>query len=142
MFKQSFSDIYSFRDPVIYPHPPSTKFREIFMIHSVCLSVCVYVCRCLSVRLSVQIRVWSITNFLSLNLANYVWHMGESPLGNVSRTFLILIRRWPLTSGQVYRNFDKFLCPAYNVLAYLTWELKCAFLIACCPSSVRLSVLL
>ena len=47
---------------------------------------------------------------------------------------------WP--QGQNYRVFDMFSCPAHNFLAHLSWKLKWAFLITCCPSSVCLSVCL
>ena len=57
---------------------------------SVCLPICLSICP------SVQIRVRPITIF-ALTLALHVWHMGLSTWKDVSRTFMIPIRRWPLT---------------------------------------------
>ena len=41
-----------------------------------------------------------------MTLTYNIWHIGLSPWEDVSSIFMILIRRWPLTSRQIYRVYD------------------------------------
>ena len=66
-----------------------------------------------------QIRVRPITYFC-LIFAFHIWHMGVSPRDDVSRTFMILIRRWPLTSRSMYRFFDIASCSDYSF--FVLWH--------------------
>ena len=59
--------------------------------------------------------------FFYFTLSYHIWHMGLSPWEDVSSTFMILIRRWPLTDLKVkFIGFMTWLCVQASAFCPLT----------------------
>ena len=72
-------------------------------------------------------------NFFYLTLSYHIWHMGLSPREDVSSTFMILIRRWPLTDLKVkFIGFMTWLCVQASAFcpltkSYFVWHVSVFF---------------
>ena len=104
--------------PITFFIPPWTKFRGVYRDHLVCPSVR------LSIRLSVQIRVRPII-FLWFDIG-LPWYLAHRCITMRRCVAFIVIQIRP--SGQFYRVFDMFSCPAHNffsglTLAYHIWHM-------------------
>ena len=65
--------------------------------------------------------------FFSLTSGNHIWHMGLSPLEDVTRTFMFPIRCWPYTSVKFIGFCHVFMFDLYfllaSTLAYHIWHM-------------------
>ena len=76
---------------------------------------------------------------LVLTLAYNIWHMGLSPWEDVSSTFMILIRRWHLTSRSIkvkFMGFTTWLC--FQASAFLSFDIVILSLALECILSLAL----
>ena len=52
--------------------------------------------------------------FSALTLAYHIWHICLLPWGDMSRTFMIPIRCWPLLQNQIHVVFYMALCSSHS----------------------------